>query len=530
MYYIEDINKPELSVLKMIDELFRSKYSKTTFYCHNLVGFYVIFLLKILISYNQVNPLYKYDLSFKFRDNKILSITIWKGVNKLIIKDSYTILNSSLRDLALVYNCENVKGYFPYTFSSSGTLFYKGVTPNKSYFENISQEEYNKLLSNNWSHKDESLKYLSQDFNALYEVLSKTNKNLFLLYHLDMTNVLTVSGLALNLFLSKYYKKDIPQISQKSMYSDIKQGYYGGITEVYKPYGKNLYYYDINSLYPFAALSDMPGLECRKHYLFDDVSVENLFGFFYCDVDATNVRSEYIGLLPVRSTGLIFPLGKLSGWYFSEELKFASYYGYVISIKEGYSFSKSKNVFNTYVKDIYKHKVNAQNATEKFLAKSLLNNLLGRFGIDLEKYETSLIDNETFTKMSLVRDVKGHISVGNMNLVSYNTGLNYDNIEKLNLDISKVLNDDKDREVLAQSASSVVISAAITAYARIIMNKHKITSLSKGLSIYYSDTDSLVLYGKLPSELVHPTELGKFKLEYEIKEGIFISGKTYCLV
>ena len=62
------------------------------------------------------------------------------------------------------------------------------------------------------------------------------------------------------------------------------------------------------------------------------------------------------------------------------------------------------------------------------------------------------------------------------------------------------------------------------------MNKHKINALSKGLSIYYSDTDSLVLDGKLPSELVHPTELGKFKLEHEVKEGIFISGKTYCLV
>jgi len=48
------------------------------------------------------------------------------------------------------------------------------------------------------------------------------------------------------------------------MYHDIKQAYYGGITEVYKPYGRDLFYYDVNSLYPSVALKDMPGLGCSK--------------------------------------------------------------------------------------------------------------------------------------------------------------------------------------------------------------------------------------------------------------------------
>jgi hypothetical protein len=94
------------------------------------------------------------------------------------------------------------------------------------------------------------------------------------------------------------------------MYTDIKQGYYGGITEVYKPFGKNLYYYDVNSLYPFAALNDMPGLSCRKLLLSHNDNIQDLFGFFYCIVDATQVKCEYLGLLPLKSDGLIFPLGK----------------------------------------------------------------------------------------------------------------------------------------------------------------------------------------------------------------------------
>ena len=60
------------------------------------------------------------------------------------------------------------------------------------------------------------------------------------------------------------------------MYNDIKQAYYGGITEVYKPYGENFYYYDVNSLYPFASLNDMPGLSCRKITFSNNLVIDNL--------------------------------------------------------------------------------------------------------------------------------------------------------------------------------------------------------------------------------------------------------------
>jgi DNA polymerase elongation subunit (family B) len=41
----------------------------------------------------------------------------------------------------------------------------------------------------------------------------------------------------------------IPKILSKLHYT-IKESYYGGITEVYKPYGKNIHSFDVNSLYP----------------------------------------------------------------------------------------------------------------------------------------------------------------------------------------------------------------------------------------------------------------------------------------
>lgn len=135
------------------------------------------------------------------------------------------------------------------------------------------------------------------------------------------------------------------------MYRDIKQGYYGAITEVYKPYGEKLYYYDVNSLYPYVALQDLPGTQCHK---------EN-----------QKIRGK---------DGLTFPLAKWEGWYFSEELKFAEQNGYKIEVIKGYSFSRSKDVFKDFVKDVYSIKTNSKDNTQKQTVKSILNNLMGRFG------------------------------------------------------------------------------------------------------------------------------------------------------
>ena len=130
------------------------------------------------------------------------------------------------------------------------------------------------------------------------------------------------------------------------MYRDIKQAYYGGIIEVYKPYGHNLYYYDVNSLYPFVAHQPIPGLVCTNiTYYKSKEDIDNLFGFFYCIIKT--VADSYLGILPKRTTsGLNFPLGVWEGWYFSEELKFAKANGYIITALKGYNFSKEYGVFD----------------------------------------------------------------------------------------------------------------------------------------------------------------------------------------
>ena len=530
-YYIDNEFNSDKIVLDLINELLRPKYNQITFYCHNLGGYDIVFILNVLYKYNDNNNnIQKYKVSPILRDDKIIKVKISKGKYSFTIIDSYCMLTNSLSKLGKSFEVDTLKSYFPYKFSTTENLFYKGITPNIIYYENITLEEYNKIYSSNWSFKDETIKYLKNDLNSLYEILVKANRQIFKDYGVDITDNITISGLAVRIFLKNYYNNNIPVINKSSIYKDIKQGYYGGMTEVYRPYGENLYYYDVNSLYPYVALQDMPGLSANKLQFFSDKSIDDLFGFFYCKIE-TPIDS-YLGLLPVRNkNGIDFPLGKWEGWYFSEELKFAKDNGYKITVLKGYEFNKQTNVFKDYINKIYSIKSNPINNTQKSMAKSLLNNLLGRFGINLEKPITDVVSTTTFDKYSLMYKIISYKHISNDKiLVSYIPKLDKDILDSHDLDILKILTKYKDHEVQNLNITSIVISAAITAYGRIHMNKLKLDILNKGGKIYYSDTDSIVTDIKLPDTLVSKTELGKLKLEHLVARGIFINSKIYCLI
>ena len=51
-YYIGISLDSDKLVLRLINELLRTKYNNTTFYCHNLGRFDIIFILKLLIYFN----------------------------------------------------------------------------------------------------------------------------------------------------------------------------------------------------------------------------------------------------------------------------------------------------------------------------------------------------------------------------------------------------------------------------------------------------------------------------------------------
>lgn len=525
-------------VIECINSMLINKYKGFIFYVHNFSGFDVVFILSALAEYNLKNNYY-YKLEPIFRDDRIIKLNIGiktKGSGgwlKITLVDSYNLLNKSLEALAIDFECEQTKGKFCHLFVNESTLYYIGNTPAKEYFKGINDEEYNLIVKPDWDLKTESLKYLARDLDCLLEIIDKFNKYVYLTYDLQITNCLTISRLAINILRYRYLGdqyKGLPLILKPTIFNFIKKGYYGGITEVYKPYCQDGYYYDVNSEYPFVAKNKMPGN--RYTYIEDNMgkglNLDKLFGFFYCKVKTNN---GYLGLLPMHIEGnLILPNGEFYGVWFSEELKFAKDHGYEITVIKGYNFNILENVFNKFVDDLYDIRQKSKGMI-KTVTKLILNSPFGRFGMNINKPITEIVNKDKLDYI-LSTHVVMSLKVLNENLfiVSYDSLISKPICDKSGLNYIKVLESNKkDYENNSKIEDvSITTAAAITAYARIHINTIKLWILSNGGILYYSDTDSIVTNLNLPSEMLG-NELGLLKLEYKIKKAYFITSKTYMM-
>lgn len=372
---------------------------------------------------------------------------------------------------------------------------------------------------------------------------------LYLDFNTELTNATTISRLALNIFFKKYSAEaKVPAINNHTIYNFIKEGYFGGITEVYKPYGENLKLIDVNSLYPSAALNPLPGLNSTYIESLDSenyLELENLFGFFYAKVKSPSYGANggaapsqtYFGLLPVNTPkGLIFPSGSFSGVWSSEELKFAKTHGYSIQVIKGYNFDREISPFINYVTELYQLKSEAT-GSRKTIFKSLLNNLIGRFGMNINKPITIQVDSTKRDYIASTRVIKAqHHLFNNKFLITYLPEISKEICEEHNLDYNKVLEKENKNntslEIKTFKDTSIAVTAMINSYARIFMNKIKLDLYDKKMQIYYMDTDSLVVETKafdyLNNKEFIGNKLGQFKLEHNIAKAYFISNKTYC--
>ena len=165
-----------------------------------------------------------------------------------------------------------------------------------------------------------------------------------------------------------------------------------------------------------------------------------------------------------------------------------------------------------------------KNITQKNLAKSLLNNLIGRFGMDISKPITELVDSKTFNEISLTRKITTWKEItDNSVLVTYIPEIDESICDSFNIDYIKAIQSlEESKKNSTFEGVSIPIAAATTAYGRIHITKIKNKILKMGGNIYYSDTDSIVTDLELPTSMVDPKVLGKLKLEHEVVRGYFI--------
>jgi len=352
-YYLLDFNNYKKMLKKCIFDLAIPKYNDYTIYVHNGGEFDFIYLLNVLRNFNDKELIG--SPKFTSKDGKIIGFDVkihnhlyYTNSNKLNFttlkfRDSYKLLPHSLRKLTKEFNVEAIKGDFPYLFPNINNLNYIGNFPDYFYFnsKDLSLKDYSSLKEQNpynWNLKEECFKYLENDLKGLHQVLSIFNKFIYKNYKLNMTKTLSISSLAMKIYTSNYLKGNfnIPIISNRKVNFDIINALYGGRVEIFKPFIKKGYFYDVNSIYPAAMLMPMP---VGSPIFSTNTNLKELFGIVFATVHVPDLADP---VLPKRLLygRLIFPKGRWSGWFFSEELKNAQFFGVKVEVHHSYIFEK----------------------------------------------------------------------------------------------------------------------------------------------------------------------------------------------
>lgn len=296
-----------------------------TIFVHNLGSFDGYFIYKGLLNYcSDINNV-KTIIDDK---HEFILINLKHGDKNYVWRDSNRIFGVSLNQLCKVFNVPGKTQKYDPTFNYL------------SVFDNL---EKMKVF----------MEYALQDSKALYEAMYQAQELYINIHKVDICSIVSTSTLSLKIFRKHFLNVDLPILSN---WEDgfIREGYFGGATDYYKAYAKNLKYYDVNSLYPFAMSKPMPH---KISYFIKDMSNMDLNDFFgYCKVKVTCPDTMLRPVLPYKlDNRLVFPTGTWTGVYFSEELKAVKDIGYKIELISGYEFSK-EYIFNDYVNHFYKIK------------------------------------------------------------------------------------------------------------------------------------------------------------------------------
>lgn len=490
------INKDLILINSLVDSLWKEyldfviKYNNKfeTIFAHNLGSFDGYFLYKGLLR----NLNIKNVSSIIDDKNKFICISYKTDDFTIKWKDSYRIFPVSLSKLGDVFNVK-------------GKLF-----KHNPLFNDISIFDNKELLK-------DFIAYALHDSKSLYQILLKAQEIYYKNYNADIAIAFSTSTLSLDIFRLRFLDVEIPKMNRNED-TFVRKSYFGGATDIYKLQGKDLYYYDVNSLYPYVMLNDMPLELIKIHENMDFKDIENFFGFIDCLVESPPIIK--VPILPFKyKAKTIFPVGSWRSTYFSEELKEAIKLGYKITPIKGYEYSKYK-LFNKYIEDFYEIKKNSE-GPQRIIAKMHLNQLYGYFGRKLELIETVNIHKDELIDYILTRIVKTIIEVDDNTL----TLLLCSNLhEDLILFLNKAITLNVQNKLNHQFKSNVGIASAVTAYARIQMMPYKLN-----YDIYYSDTDSIFSKDKLNDNLIGK-EIGLMKDELNgilIKEAIFLGIKQY---
>lgn len=487
---------------QLFKQLLTKKYKNYLVYAHNLSKFDLVFIFKYLSTLKNKG----FKIKLLIRDQNIISISIINR-NKNIsitIRDSYLILPASLSKLSQQFKVIQQKLIEP-VFIGEGNSNYK--MNDLSHYT----KEIEKISDFNiWRNKIQ--KYCEVDCISLYQILIKFRTLIIQKFNIDNLKYPTIPSLAFAIFRMHYLKENQIPLTTGKVFDFIKQSFTGGRTDMYRPNGlnKDIYVYDVNSLYPFV-MSEFkypiaqiiqfegdPTILDNKYWIGDvDVSIKN-------DMFIPPIQLHYN--ISGKSGGIrtISPNGSFNCKLNSVEYNsYKDYYNF--KINSGYLF-ETDYIFTNYVNDLYKiRKSYSKEDPLNYISKLLMNSLYGRFAMRNIKNIFEFLNKNEFLEL---------LEKSNIEIENY-----------IDLNDSLFVNYIDNSELDNESKSSISIASAVTAYARSIMYNVIKDNIDH---IYYSDTDSVYLDRPLNDNLISSKELGKFKLEYIFKDSVYIGPKIYA--
>lgn len=400
-------------------------------------------------------------------------------------------------------------------------------------------DDYNNIKTDNWSMRDETLKYLENDLLTLLEVLISFSNDIFRMETVNITKSPTISSLAFRILLTNYLNaSEIFQIKGPA-HDNMRDAYFGGITEAYhRSCEGEGFAYDVNSSHPASMKQPLP---VGSPIYSTDPVLDNYFGIAYAEIetpkDENGKHKEEIMYppLPFRlpDKSIINPIGNWSGMYFSELLKYVrDYWGYTVKVVYGYKF-KAEKILDNFIDTYYNIKSGRDTTTNinRLTAKLLLNCVYGRFGLKMDNGITAIVTPEESLKIQNKYHVKDINPISDkLHWISYNNELSplfiQDQVAESNCPEEEIRL--RHNESAYEVEQSLPIAIAITAYSTIRLFEaiRKLKEKNPDLIIYAVDTDSIHTNKQLPDEMVGD-ELGQWKLEFVIKEGIYALPKVY---
>lgn len=469
---------------EIIDFMLENCSSKKIYYVHNLTFEIFVFLRYFVKS----------GIKFKIisSNKSVYSAEIIYKKKKIRLRCSFKLTMLSLKKLAELSGVEE-KGVFPYKILDVNI---KEVMEMESDMFN-SNEDFEKFVCkygrivNVYNVLEE---YCKNDARITKESIIKYWKIIEEGGLIKNNNILTAAKLSIeNYFLKNYIIKRKIKLKYDRI---IRGGYFGGRTEVFGNQKENeiLLHYDWSGMYAQCMKEKVLGGEVIESNIIKDLTCP---GFYWIKF----IQNLNIPVLPIKRDKLLFANGEFEGWYWFEEILLAVEHGVkILQVKK----MISAQYYDTFIKDFVEINDNIRKISpiHKIIGKNNNNTFYGRLGMNPERLEEEIISNIEDKKYEKIIEINGSF-------------IGYKKKEK--------------------SISNILISASVTAKARIKLYRGINEIYQNNGRIIYTDTDSIIAafekkdYREKINMKMGEVIFDSMDNDTIIEEGVFAMPKTYAL-